>query len=172
MQQTILALGALMIIMITALNHQRSVLMIQEASYAREMESAALDIAKLKIEEKLIQTEFDDRWTTQTVFPSSATELTPAASLGPDPGETPATYNDIDDYHNFTETNVLHSIGADTFRFNITYTVKYVDLATNDTTSTQTYIKKITAKVVSVDSVGARVARAVFDKNTDISEDL
>ena len=71
MQQTILALGALMIIMMTALNHQRSIIMIQEVSYAREMESAALDLAKLKIEEKLIETEFDAAWMGSTVFPTS-----------------------------------------------------------------------------------------------------
>lgn len=172
MQQTILALGALMIIMMTALNHQRSIIMIQEVSYVREMESAALDLAKLKIEEKLIETEFDELWMGQTVFPSSPNDLTPAASFGLDGTEPVGAFNDIDDYHNFTELNQLHAIGADTFRFNVSYSVYYIDTVTGDTTSTRTYAKQLTADVVSVDTLGTRVAKATFSKTTIISEDV
>lgn len=171
MQQTILALGALMIIMVTALNHQRSILMIQEVSYVREMEGAALDLAKKKTEEKLIETEFDEQWLGSTVFPSGPNLLTPTNSFGPD-GEAVGTYDDIDDYHNFSELNELHSIGADTFRFNVNYQVSYIDIVTGDTTSAQTFAKQLTTNVVSVDSVGNRVARVFYSKTTIISEDI
>ena len=172
MQQTILALGALMIIMMTALNHQRSIIMIQEVSYAREMESAALDLAKLKIEEKLIETEFDAAWMGSTVFPSSPSVLTASNAFGLEGTEGVGVYDDIDDYHNVTEFNWPHSIGADTFRFNITYSVSYIDTNTGATTNVPTYAKQLTADVVSADSVGSRTARATFSKTTIISEDI
>ncbi len=172
MQQTILALGALMIILVTALNHQKSVIMIQEASYVREIESAALDLAKLTIEENLIQTEFDQNWLGEVVFPSSPTELTSANTFGPDSGETNKTlFNDVDDFHNFSETRT-HSIGSDIFNFNVSYEVSYINTTTGDTTSAQTYAKQLTAHVISTDSIGFRVARASYSKTTIISEDI
>ncbi len=169
MQQTILALGALMIIMITALNHQRSVLMIQEASYVRELESAALDLAKQRIERRLIETQFDEQWLNQVVMPSSPTILTSSANFGLDGGD--GTPDDIDDFHNLSEL-VNHPIGADTFRFNVTYRISYINTTTGDTTSAQTFAKQITADVVSADTLGARTARATFSKTTIISEDI
>lgn len=169
MQQTILALGALMIIMITALNHQRSVLMIQEASYVREMETAALDLAKQRIERRLIETQFDEQWLNELVMPSNPSILTSPANFGIDGDDT--VPDDIDDYHNFTEL-VNHAVGADTFRFSVTYSISYLDTATGDTTSAQTFAKQITADVVSADTLGIRTARATFSKTTIISEDI
>lgn len=169
MQQTILAIGALMIIMITALNHQRSIIMIQEVSYIREMENAALDLAKLKIEEKLIETQFDEQWLNRSVFPSSPNDLTPSSSFGLDGTETP---DDIDDFHGLTEFDWPHSIGADTFRFNISYSVSYINTTTGETTSTPTYAKQLTANVVSTDSLGLRFAQASYSKTSIISEDI
>lgn len=169
MQQTILALGALMIIMITALNHQRSVLMIQEASYVRELESAALDLAKQRIERRLIETQFDEQWLNLAYMPASPNVLTPSANFGIDAGDT--LRDDIDDFHNVTES-VNHVVGADTFRFNVSYAISYIDTATGDTTSAQTFAKQITANVVSADTLGTRIARASFSKTTIISEDI
>ena len=169
MQQTILAIGALMIIMITALNHQRSIIVIQEASYLREMENAALDLAKLKIEEKLIETQFDEQWLGNAVFPQNPSILTPTSNFGLDGTETP---DDVDDFHGLTEFDWPHSIGADTFRFNISYSVSYIDTATGKVTTAQTYAKQLTANVVSVDSLGLRNAVASFSKTTIISEDI
>lgn len=135
------------------------------------MESAALDLAKKKTEEKLIETEFDEQWLNSTIFPSSPSELTPTNGFGMD-GDDAGLFDDIDDYHNTTELNELHSIGADTFRFNINYQVSYVNIVTGDTTSTQTYAKQLTTNVVSADSIGNRVARVFYSKTTIISEDI
>lgn len=170
MQQTILALGALMIIMITALNHQKSVIMIQEISYIREIETAALDVAKFRIESILNDTVFDETRLGETTLPTDATTLTSTASFGLEPGET--VRNDLDDYHNFTETGVQHTIGDNTYRFDISYSVAYVNSTTGDTTSTQTFAKIIMADVVSNDTVGTRVARATWSKTTIVSDDL
>ena len=173
MQQTILALGALMIIMTTAINFQRSIIMIQEVTYVREMESAALDISKFRIETIFNDTGFDENWNSETVLPSSTGVMTPSSNFGPDAGEaTMADFDDVDDFHGFTELNVLHAIGQDTFRFNIDYFVSYIDPISGDTTSASTYAKQLTASVVSADSIGARVARAIFSQTTIVSEDV
>ena len=169
MQQTILALGALMIIMITALNHQRSVLMIQEASYVRELEGIALDLAKQRIERRLFETQFDEQWLNQADLPASPNVLTAAADLGRDAGDVGR--DDIDDFHNVTE-RVNHVVGADTFQFNVSYSISYIDTATGDTTSTPSFAKQITASVVSADTLGTRIARASFSKTTIISNDF
>lgn len=168
MQQTILALGALMIIMITAISHQRSAIMIQEMAYVRELENAALDVAKIRTESLLNQTTFDELWIGEAHLPNSTTLLTTTASFGPDPGDT--AFDDIDDAHNFTE-RYTHSIGDDTYDFLINYAVAYVDSMGNATYD-RTFAKQITANVASVDTIGVRVAKANYSKTTIISEDL
>ncbi len=55
--------------------------------------------------------------------PYSANLFTPADSLGAEPGETPATYNDVDDYNNYTDADTTPRAGI----FNILVHVNYVD---------------------------------------------
>ncbi len=170
MQQTILALGALMIIMITALNHQKSVILIQEVTYIREIETAALDVAKFRIEAILNDTGFDETRIGETTLPTDPSTLTASSDFGLEPGNT--VRNDVDDYHNVTETGVSHTVGDNTYNFNISYSVAYVNSTTGDTTSTKTFAKLITADVVSADTIGTRVAKATWSKTTIVSDDL
>lgn len=180
MQQTILALGALLIIMMTAINHQRSTFLIQEASYVREIESAAEDLAKKRLETLLNTRRFDESTPASfTSLPSNTNGMTAAGSLGPEGGESGpvnpldedfGTFDDVDDVNNFQHT-VWHTISADTFRFQVSYQVQYLD-ATNNPSANATFAKEITAFVVSQDTIGARVARFSTSKTAMIADNM
>ena len=178
MQQSILALGALLIIMMTAINHQRSNFLIQEASYVRELESAAADLAKMRLETILNQVAFDENSVGITTLPGAPTGM--SVGLGPEGGETGpgpsdpgvGTFDDVDDFNNYQQL-YNHGISADTFRFQIDFTVRYVDpLNPGSTPAGPTFAKEITALVVSRDSIGTRGARVMFSKTTTIADDL
>ncbi|MDR3665759.1 MAG: hypothetical protein P4L35_02840 [Ignavibacteriaceae bacterium] len=74
----------------------------------------ATGIAQTMLEQ--IQTEaFDSATVTKAV--SSPAALTPVARLGKDPGENTITqFNDVDDYNNYNETDVISN---DTFKVNV-----------------------------------------------------
>ncbi len=73
--------------------------------------------------------------------------FTPANSLGPESGETPATYNDVDDYNGYTETDTVPRAGI----FNLKAFVNYVDTTNLNTvlTSSVSRIKRIQVDVTN-----------------------
>ncbi len=180
MQQTILALGALLIIMMTAINHQRSTFLIQQNAFVREIESAAEDVVKKRLETLLNSEAFDESTTGGIVsLPSNTAGLAASGSLGPDAGETGPTqpldqgfgsFDDVDDVHNYQHV-VWHTISADTFRFQITYSVQYLD-PSNNPSLVPTFAKEISATAVSQDSVGTRVARFTTSRTAMIADKL
>ena len=178
MQQSILALGALLIVMMTAINHQRSTFLIQEVSYVREVESAAADLAEARLESILNQAVFDENTVGMTTLPSDASGMTAtlgneAGEVGPGPSdESIGLFNDIDDFHLYTQT-FRHGISSDTFNFQINYSVRYVDPTNPDVAAGgPTFAKEITALVVSQDTIGSRIARVNFSKTATIADGL
>ena len=87
-----------------------------------------------------IQTKaFDENTTTSAV--SDTDSLTSANNLGPDTGEVLNTsFDDIDDYNNFTTSIVLDRMGT----FDIKVTVTYVNtLSPQTTSSSPTFCKHV-----------------------------
>lgn len=158
MQQTLLTLGALMIITMTSINQQRSNFIAVEGAYIREQENAAVDYATLRIENILNSLTYDEAMTDGSE-PELGT-LTLYGSFGPDAGENQESdYDDLDDYHGFSES-ISHALSADTFRFQVDYSVRYVDPSNpSQPTSASSMAKELTVSVVSRDSIGHRVAR-------------
>ena len=173
MQQTILALGALLIITMLSVQQQRSSFMTLEGMYIREIENAAADYAKKRTEEIIHSTSFDESRTGSTDLDIDTGTLTGVGALGPDAGESQAiSYDDIDDYHNYQE-QVVHVLSADSFRFDVTYTVEYVNPASPSSTPTgPTLAKEFSILVLSQDSVGSRAAQYSMSKTIIISDDL
>ena len=178
MQQSILALGALLIIMMTAINHQRSTLLVQEASYIREMENAAADLAEMRIESILNLASFDESTAGGiTSLPGNTNSL--SNTLGPESGEagpsdsqnTLGTFDDIDDFHGFQQS-YWHTLGADSFRFVISYSVQYVNPSTGAAAGAPSFAKELSANVVSLEQIGPRSAQVTFSKLASISDDL
>ncbi|MEM8484157.1 MAG: hypothetical protein AAF564_01350 [Bacteroidota bacterium] len=158
MQQTLMTLGALMIITMVSVNQQRANYIAVEGIYVREQESAALDYASLRLENIENSYAYDEA-TTDGSEPDLGT-MSDGNSFGPDTGENnEADFDDVDDYHNFTES-ISHAISTDTFRFDVTYSLRYINpAAPSQQTASPTMAKELTVAVVSQDTIGFRVAK-------------
>ncbi len=159
MQQTLMTLGALMIITMTSVNQQRSNFMMIEGTYIREQENAASDYVTMRLE-NLVNSMAYDESVVGSSDPIDVNTLTAKQTLGPDAGETKlAQYDDIDDFNGFTET-ISHALSADTFRFDVIYSVEYINSSNpTATASSPTLTKELTIEVASQDTIGYRVAR-------------
>ena len=164
MQQTIFALGALMITMLVAINQQHSILSAQQLGYIRELENAAMDFGTRRLEEIINSTAYDEATVGASDMTFTSGDFTKAGQLGHDGGENvanTATFDDLDDYDGFSET-VTHAISADTFLFDITYQVYYVfPSAPGTAAGSPTFTKEIVATIESQDVLGTRRARVI-----------
>ena len=125
MHQTMLAMGALLILVTLTLNQQRAAFLVQKNAYLRELESAAADHARMRLHE-ITEMDFDEARVGMTTLNTNTNDLTPSLNLGPDPGETPANFDDIDDFHNLVDTT-SRTLNDELFTFRSTYTVRYVE---------------------------------------------
>lgn len=159
MQQTLLTLGALMIITMISVGQQRSNYMVIESIYVREQESAAYDYATMRLEHITSSMAFDESMADGETE-ADISIMAPFISFGPESGESQEDdYDDVDDYHGYSET-INHVLSADTFRFDVSYAVQYVDpVNPTQATSSPTFAKELTVSVVSRDTIGMRVAQ-------------
>lgn len=164
-----MTLGALMIITMISIGQQRSAYMVIEDMYVREQESAAFDYASMRLEDIVNRLAYDEAMSDGSE-PDVST-LSASTSFGPDTGETKEEdYDDIDDYHGFTES-VQHALSADTFRFEVTYSVRYVNPASPSLpTAAATFAKELTVDVVSRDTIGYKVAKYEGNRITIATE--
>jgi|GEM_PF-4755290 len=171
MQETLLALGALMIIMLIAVNQQRSTIHIHEQVYAREISQARDDFAVRLLEGISNEMSFDEQTMALTDIPTNVSSLSDL--LGPDLGETvDSTFDDIDDFEAYRDT-FMHVISADTFFFDVTFSVTYID-DDNTTTTSKTFAKEISALIAPLQDFGlyGEKLTGVFSKTKVIYEDF
>lgn len=156
----------------TSVNQQRSNMMIQQDMYVRELENAAVDYARKRTQEIWSNTAFDESRIGATDIDVDMAQLTPASSFGTESGENgESDFDDMDDYHGFSE-DVVHILSADTFRFSIDYSIRYVDPANpTGTAASATQAKELSITVASQDSIGNRVATYTGTKTRIASED-
>lgn len=172
MQQTMLALGALLILVTLTLNQQRSAFLLQKNAYLREMESAAADFAKKRLHEISIK-DFDEARTGMDILDPGVTDLTTYADFGTDPGENvynELTLDDIDDFHNHVDTTA-HQLNNEEFQIRASYSVQYVEPdGTSTQTTAPTVAKQVTVDAVTLDSAGAARAHVRFQKVIVVSD--
>ena len=172
-QQTMLAMGALLILSTLTVNQQKSIFFMQQGAYVREMESAAADYAKKRLHEITSSAGFDEARLTMTIIDTDTTDLTLPLSIGTDGGENPndaSTFDDVDDFDGFSE-DVTHTLSDETYALRATYTVRYLHPVTADTTSNARGLaKQVIADVVTRDSVGYAAARVTFKKTVALSD--
>ena len=171
MQETLLALGALMIIMLIAVNQQRSTIHIHEQVYIREVSQARDDFAVRLLEGISNEMSFDELTMALTDIPTNVSSLSDL--LGPDSGETvDSTFDDIDDFDAYRDT-FIHVISADTFFFDVTFSVTYID-DDNTITASKTFAKEISALVTPLQDFGrnGNSLDGVFSKTKVIYEDF
>ena len=149
--QTILSIGALILLGTTVLSTNRASLQHGAIITQTEVGIYAVSLAQAKIEEASGKA-FDEysapNATGDGDVITSVSLCTASGSLGKESGETYPNFDDVDDYNYYSGTNpyVLYVPGVDTFH--IQTTVFYVDTAAPDTkVSTQTWHKKLTVKV-------------------------
>ncbi len=89
---------------------------------------------------------FDEKTVDTTI--TSSTQLTAAASFGPDAGESSiALFDDVDDFHNYVKVDTLQGVD-----YRSTVEVEYLSVTPPSTiavTTTKSYSKRIKVKVTS-----------------------
>ena len=173
MQQTILGLGALMIITMLSVQQQRVSMHTLEEIYLKEIESAAADYGIKRVEEIINASAFDETRLGSSDLDVDTQTLTSVGAIGPDSGENDvADFDDIDDYHEFEE-DVVHALSADSFRFNVTYEVKYINPSSpSSTPAAPTLAKEFSIMVLSQDSIGTRAAQYTMSKTILVSDTI
>jgi hypothetical protein len=120
--QTLLVLGALIFLSLFILRVNYAQNGHVKNSITNEAIITATGLAQTLLEQ--IQTEsFDQNTVLKTV--STPDSLTAPSSLGKDAGETSfTTFNDIDDYNNYTETDTMGLLGAFYIKAKVNYCTK------------------------------------------------
>ncbi|MCL5027777.1 MAG: hypothetical protein M1480_02025 [Bacteroidetes bacterium] len=118
--QLLLVIGGLILFSLLAVNVNKSIANSDLQTSNSEYISTATSLGQSVIN-KINTKAFDQGTIGDPVF--DPTKMTPANLLGHESGETPATYNDVDDYNNFTEADTTPRAGV----FNILVHVNYVD---------------------------------------------
>ncbi|MEZ4700063.1 MAG: hypothetical protein R2834_07015 [Rhodothermales bacterium] len=175
MQQTLLALGALLIITTIAMNQQRSIFMLQRTAHVRELEAAASDYAQRRLSE-LSSYAFDEARLGMSTLITDVVDLTSSGSFGVESGETAgdiSTFDDIDDFHGYVDSTVVHTLSNETYRLRASYSVQYVD-ASNPTGTpgpgVKTLMKRLIITVESREEIAGGGVRIVADRPIAVSD--
>lgn len=140
--QSLLSIGALLILSLTVLRVNNSILTTEVTLQDSKLGVLAVSLATSLIEEANKKA-FDAVTADDAV--TNLSELTSPYSLGPGSGETPDTYNDFDDYNGYTKLDSISSID-----YRLTCLVNYVNPDNIDGIIMQkTWHKKITVLVSS-----------------------
>lgn len=144
--QILLALGAMFLLSLLILNTNQNSFDTEDVMYDTKFGILANSLGASIIEDAS-KKHFDN--ISDTAFISSLNDLTAAANLGPDLGETPNdpnTFNDVDDYNNYTTVDSSMPSAV----FHIETNVSYVNPSNpNIPVSTKQWHKLITVKIWS-----------------------
>jgi len=140
--QSLLSIGALLILSLTVLRVNNSILLTEKVMQDSKLGVLATSVATSLMEEAGKKA-FDESSVNDAVLDLSA--LTSYNSLGPNNGETPATYDDFDDYNGYTKKDTVNTID-----FKIVCAVNYINPNNIDGSTTQkTWHKKMTVTVTT-----------------------
>ena len=140
MYQTVLVIGSFMLFSILTLTINSAIIDKIDATYQSESIIAATTLGQALLQEINLQA-FDQTTTAGTV--DTVSLLTAVNKLGKDGFETYATFNDIDDYNNFSRKDTITN-GI----FTSSVRVQYVSAAApGDTSSVRTWYKKVSVSV-------------------------
>jgi hypothetical protein len=136
-------MGALIILALSSLNFNSSILETSTVEIETKVALTAFSLADDLIEE-IKGKSFDE--TTKPFPTTNPASLTPADSLGPDPGETYKDFDDIDDFNGYIKTvSAPHAEN-----YHIDCKVQYVNGDNPDQVSlTQTFYKRVNVTVTS-----------------------
>lgn len=167
MQQTILALAAILIFSLYALSRHEADASRERFAITAEVETAAVGIARERLHAITVRS-FDEADVGRDGARTSTSGLTATTSFGPDPGETSESmWDDVDDFHRDARPDTVQWNGRDLV-FRDSVSVRYVVPATAATSTSQTLAKEITVVVTAAPSgfigrpeVAARLRRII-----------
>ncbi|MEM1056801.1 MAG: hypothetical protein AAGI52_14860 [Bacteroidota bacterium] len=167
MQQTILALAAILIFSLYAMSRHQADASRERLAITAEVETAAVGIARTRMHEITLR-EFDEADIGREGARSSLAGLTATSSFGPDMGETTeATYDDIDDFDGRATPQTVQWNGRNLV-FRDSVSVRYVVPATAAASAGATLAKEVTIIVtaapdgfIGTPEVAARLRRIV-----------
>lgn len=137
--QTYLAIGAIILFALLILNVNNVVLSNQNTQVKHEAVTTAASVAQAMTDEVTAKS-FDKSTIKNTILDFNT--LSAPDSLGPEPGEVYPTFNDVDDYDNFTKNDTTPRVGV----CNVKVKVYYVD----DDNSANIANMKTRTKLISV----------------------
>jgi hypothetical protein len=159
--QMILALGAMILLTLLITNVNKNTLNTEGTMYDSNFGITATSIGSSLIEDAS-KLRFDQTFYVDSSTVYNPSFFTPSANLGVDSGEDatdPKTFNDFDDYNNYSGIDST----MPTAIFNFSCSVCYVnDNALDDSTTTQTYHKKITVRVWSASMKDTIVMSSIY----------
>ena len=149
MQQTILALAAILSFAYLAMGRQQHDQSVDRHAQSVEAELAAVDVARARMT-AMEQLAFDEG---DTGEPRIRTRPSTTA-LGADDGEVgPSTYDDVDDWNDEPPSIEAVPVGLDSLQFRVSVVVRYVeDLAPTSGSAAATLTKEIRVNVVEMPS--------------------
>lgn len=142
--QMFLVLGATVLLAILVLNVNRTILSSTDNTFQAQSITAATSVAQQTID--LISSEsFDESTVTAAV--TDINNFSAPASLGPESGESINTYDDVDDYKNYSTIVSTPRLGD----VSVSVKVGYVNPALPDVLlSSRTRMKRIEVKAKSI----------------------
>lgn len=141
--QSFLAIGALVLLTLTSLRFNSSVLENSTTEVENKVYLTAFSLADDLIEE-IKQKAFDENTVKFTIVALSS--LTPPQNFGPETGEVWPAFDDIDDYHNFSKPISLPHAE----NYTVTSTISYVSMTNPDqVVSSPTFAKRIEVTATS-----------------------
>jgi hypothetical protein len=154
MPQTLLSLCATLVFSIVALNQNRHGSSLERAAVGREVERAALTLARERLGAALGHA-FDEADVGQAALRTSTLGLTAPAALGPDAGEaSPAAYDDVDDFDGLTAVAAVEVDGG-AVDFDVTVAVRYVEPGAPETAAAAAALAKEVTVTVRERTAGA-----------------
>ncbi|OZC02876.1 hypothetical protein [Rubricoccus marinus] len=167
MQQTILALAAILIFSLYTLSRHESDAGLERISITAEYETAAAGLARARLHE-IQRRAFDEADVGRDGMRSSTQGLTPSNQLGREAGETnESSYDDLDDFNGIARP-VSAERNGETLSFRDSVSVRYLDPSDPTASPNRSLAKEITVIVTAVPSgyigkapVMARLRRVV-----------
>lgn len=144
MQQTLLALAAILVLSIYAFSRQQESIDVERAAISSEVSLATAEVAR-DVMLKFEMYPYDE----QAVGRTGMSRATPMAHIGPEAGETVrADFDDLDDFDGASWVEAVPR-GADSLRFDVSVRVQFARTDNPDVTTTSpTSTKAVTVSVM------------------------
>lgn len=159
--QMTLALGAMILLTITIQNINQKTLYTEDTMYNSNFGITATSLASSIIEDAG-KKRFDNVFYSGDSVVTDVHSFTQASALGVEVGEDPTdplTFNDFDDYNNYTAVDRSMASAV----FHVSCRVTYVDRSNPDASiNTQSWHKKITVRVWSTSMQDTVVMSTIF----------